>query len=242
MSEGDIITIFSQFGEPVYINLIRDKETGKSKGFAFLKYEDQRSTDLAVDNLGGTAVLGRVLKVDHTRYKRKEDEDTRDNTRGTPKGESGDESQDSRQCRQRRKHIRDTRCEDDGESTPISKEEIELQALIRDHDDDDPMKDYLIRQKREEIVEAKGRAKKKAFGYDEHGRKNRHHDRHHLRRKDRHGAREGYHSGHEPGESTEKRHERRDDYGQRDQRRRSYSRQLGPHLQIHDLQNGFHRL
>ncbi len=74
LSEGDIITIFSQYGEPVHVHLVRDKETGKSKGFAFLKYEDQRSTDLAVDNLGGATVLGRVLKVDHTRYKHKEDE------------------------------------------------------------------------------------------------------------------------------------------------------------------------
>ncbi|KAF2665480.1 hypothetical protein BT63DRAFT_377392, partial [Microthyrium microscopicum] len=69
LSEGDIITIFSQYGEPVYLNLVRDKETGKSKGFAFLKYEDQRSCDLAVDNLGGASVQGRLLNVDHTRYK-----------------------------------------------------------------------------------------------------------------------------------------------------------------------------
>lgn len=30
------------------MNLVRDKATGKSKGFAFLAYEDQRSTVLAV--------------------------------------------------------------------------------------------------------------------------------------------------------------------------------------------------
>lgn len=30
------------------MNLVRDKGTGKSKGFAFLAYEDQRSTILAV--------------------------------------------------------------------------------------------------------------------------------------------------------------------------------------------------
>ncbi|KAF1810889.1 hypothetical protein P152DRAFT_372475, partial [Eremomyces bilateralis CBS 781.70] len=80
VSEGDIITIFSQYGEPVFINLVRDKETGKSKGFAFLKYEDQRSTDLAVDNMGGAVVLGRTLRVDHTRYKKKDDEELADNT------------------------------------------------------------------------------------------------------------------------------------------------------------------
>jgi RNA recognition motif-containing protein len=32
----------------VDVNLVRDKGTGKSKGFAFLAYEDQRSTILAV--------------------------------------------------------------------------------------------------------------------------------------------------------------------------------------------------
>ncbi|RMZ91241.1 hypothetical protein DV736_g1549, partial [Chaetothyriales sp. CBS 134916] len=67
LSEGDVITIFSQFGNPTHLNLIRDRESGKSKGFGFLKYEDQRSCDLAVDNLGGADVLGRLLRVDHTR-------------------------------------------------------------------------------------------------------------------------------------------------------------------------------
>lgn len=38
------------------INLVRDKDTGKSKGFAFVCYEDQRSTILAVDNLNGAKV------------------------------------------------------------------------------------------------------------------------------------------------------------------------------------------
>lgn len=38
----------SRYGEVVDVNLVRDKGTGKSKGFAFLAYEDQRSTNLAV--------------------------------------------------------------------------------------------------------------------------------------------------------------------------------------------------
>ncbi|KAJ2012457.1 RNA-binding protein Cwf29 [Coemansia sp. IMI 209128] len=67
LTEGDVICVFSQFGEIVNINLVRDKETGKSKGYAFLQYEDQRSTILAVDNLNGAQVLGRVLRVDHVK-------------------------------------------------------------------------------------------------------------------------------------------------------------------------------
>jgi len=47
---------FVRYGEIVNINLVRDKDTGKSKGFAFVCYEDQRSTILAVDNLNGAKV------------------------------------------------------------------------------------------------------------------------------------------------------------------------------------------
>ena len=46
-----------RYGEIVNINMIREKKTGKSKGFAFVCYEDQRSTVLAVDNLNGTKVF-----------------------------------------------------------------------------------------------------------------------------------------------------------------------------------------
>lgn len=41
----------------------RDQETSKPRGFAFLMYEDQRSTVLAVDNMNGAIVLGRTIKV-----------------------------------------------------------------------------------------------------------------------------------------------------------------------------------
>lgn len=40
------------------LNLVRDKKTGKQKGFCFLCYEDQRSTILAVDNFNGIKVCG----------------------------------------------------------------------------------------------------------------------------------------------------------------------------------------
>jgi len=70
MTEGDVIIMFSQFGEVVDVNLIRDKTTGKSKGFAFICYEDQRSTILAVDNMNSFQMLGRTVAVSHVeKYK-----------------------------------------------------------------------------------------------------------------------------------------------------------------------------
>ncbi|NXQ33031.1 RBMX2 protein, partial [Alaudala cheleensis] len=65
LTEGDVICVFSQYGEVVNINLVRDRKTGKSRGFCFLCYEDQRSTILAVDNFNGIKVKGRTIRVDH---------------------------------------------------------------------------------------------------------------------------------------------------------------------------------
>ncbi|KAK3524439.1 hypothetical protein QTP70_028661 [Hemibagrus guttatus] len=105
LTEGDIICVFSQYGEIVNINLVRDKKTGKSKGFCFLCYEDQRSTILAVDNFNGIKIKGRTLRVDHVSNYRppKDSEDIDDLTRNlreqgcaptvvsSPKSESEDE-------------------------------------------------------------------------------------------------------------------------------------------------------
>ncbi|KFM80685.1 RNA-binding motif protein, X-linked 2, partial [Stegodyphus mimosarum] len=53
------------YGEIVNINLVRDKKTGKTKGFCFLCYANQKSTVLAVDNLNGIKLCGRTIRVDH---------------------------------------------------------------------------------------------------------------------------------------------------------------------------------
>uniref|UniRef100_A0A915Q6X1 RRM domain-containing protein n=1 Tax=Setaria digitata TaxID=48799 RepID=A0A915Q6X1_9BILA len=83
LNEGDIIAVFSQYGEIVNINLVRDRKTGKSRGFAFVCYEDQRSTILAVDNFNGIKLLKRIIRVDHVeeykvpKYHEDIDEETR---------------------------------------------------------------------------------------------------------------------------------------------------------------------
>ncbi|ODV67881.1 hypothetical protein HYPBUDRAFT_107680 [Hyphopichia burtonii NRRL Y-1933] len=74
LKEEDIIVIFSQFGVPTHIKLIKDKETGKSKGFCYMKYEDSRLCVLAIDNLNGVKVFDKILKVDHVYFKVKENE------------------------------------------------------------------------------------------------------------------------------------------------------------------------
>ncbi|ROV95473.1 hypothetical protein VMCG_08456 [Cytospora schulzeri] len=161
LSEGDVITIFSQFGEPTWLKLARDKETGKSRGFGWLKYEDQRSTDLAVDNLGGATINERLISVDHARYKGRDDEDMEEGRvdwesiqqreRLEKGGGSGDETAEESEDEEveRKKH------------RPMLKEEKELMLLEQGHDDDDPMKAFLIDEKKKEVEEALRRERKR---------------------------------------------------------------------------------
>jgi RNA-binding motif X-linked protein 2 len=171
LSEGDIITIFSQYGEPVWVKLARDKETGKSRGFAWIKYEDQRSCDLAVDNLGGATIMDRVIRVDHARYKPRDDEDMRDNTMGDVDMDAGNDSDDAR--RKRRKS-EDSESEDD---RPLLPEEIELDRLLEKLDMDDPMRDSMIKQQQEKVDEAVAKLKRKMRKEKERKSRHRRHRR-----------------------------------------------------------------
>ncbi|KAF3653691.1 RNA-binding motif protein, X-linked 2 [Capsicum annuum] len=78
LTEGDVLAVFPQYGEVVDLNLVRDKDTGKSKGFAFVAYEDQRSTILAVDNLNRAQLWGRKIRADHVSNYKKETKSRRE--------------------------------------------------------------------------------------------------------------------------------------------------------------------
>ncbi|PRP81641.1 hypothetical protein PROFUN_01148 [Planoprotostelium fungivorum] len=73
-TEGDIICVFSQYGDIIDINMPKSDE-GVSKGFCFLCYYNQKSTVLAVDNLNGIKLAGKTIRVDHCEYKHREETD-----------------------------------------------------------------------------------------------------------------------------------------------------------------------
>jgi RNA-binding motif X-linked protein 2 len=65
LSEGDLLVIFSQFGEIVDLKLSRDNETGEPRGFCWIAYEDPRSKVLAIEEMCGVDILNRQIFVDH---------------------------------------------------------------------------------------------------------------------------------------------------------------------------------
>lgn len=130
LTEGDVITIFSQYGEVMDLHMPRDKDTGKTKGFGFLMYEDQRSTVLAVDNLNGAKVLERTLRVDHVKnYKQPK-----------VKGEDGEWQEPEDQSFNARPQMIDDGGADSDSSASTG----------ADIDPEDPMRDYLLQKRREE--------------------------------------------------------------------------------------------
>ncbi|KAG8865140.1 hypothetical protein FRB96_000029 [Tulasnella sp. 330] len=145
MTEGDVITIFSQYGEIMDINMPRDKEKGKPRGFAFLMYEDQRSTILAVDNLNGARVLEKTLRVDHVNnYKQK-----------GKKNQDGQWEEPEEQSLNARPEIaRDVNADDDDGSM----------SSVPSIDPEDPMRDYLLAKRREEKGKSKLKKSKKHEG------------------------------------------------------------------------------
>jgi RNA-binding motif X-linked protein 2 len=246
LSEGDVLTIFSQYGNPKHLHLVRDKETGKSRGFAFLKYEDQRSCDLAVDNLSGAGVLGRVLGVDHCRYQLKDGEVEGQGMEDDALDDGGDETDREGEVRKKRRRKSESESEEEEERRPLLKEEAELAKLLREHDEDDPMKSFLVKEKKDEVAEALKRlevSKKDGKGRDRSKEKKRRHHRSRRHgsddedegRRERHRSRrdeekddrtdEKHRSRrHEDGDERSEQHRsrrHRDDEGLRDDRRRT---------------------
>jgi len=63
VTEKDLRGLFSQTGKVVSVDLIKDPETGKSKGFAFIEMLSQNEVGKAVSQLDGYNLKQQSLKV-----------------------------------------------------------------------------------------------------------------------------------------------------------------------------------
>ncbi len=59
----EIRQLFEQFGSVKSINLMIDKKTKKSRGFAFVEMENDVEANIAIANCNHKEVRGRTLKV-----------------------------------------------------------------------------------------------------------------------------------------------------------------------------------
>jgi RNA recognition motif-containing protein len=66
-TEGDILELFKQAGNVVSCELIMDKFTGKSRGFAFVQMGTQEEANKAIADFNGKEIDGRSLTVNEAR-------------------------------------------------------------------------------------------------------------------------------------------------------------------------------
>lgn len=67
---------FEQIGPVASARVITDRESGRSKGFGFVEFEDEANNQKAVDELNGKELDGRTINVSLARPK--EDRPARD--------------------------------------------------------------------------------------------------------------------------------------------------------------------
>jgi RNA recognition motif-containing protein len=68
-TELDLRTLFSQAGTVESVDLIKDRDSGRSKGFAFVEMSAQEEAENAIRMFNGTALDNRELKVNIARPK-----------------------------------------------------------------------------------------------------------------------------------------------------------------------------
>jgi RNA recognition motif-containing protein len=62
-TEGDVSGLFAAFGPVERVKIITDRETGQSKGFAFVTLGDQSQLNAAIEALNDYDYNGRALRV-----------------------------------------------------------------------------------------------------------------------------------------------------------------------------------
>lgn len=65
-TENDLTNLFEQAGQVESVNIITDRDTGRSKGFGFVEMSAE-DADKAIAQLNGTEVDGRALTVNEAR-------------------------------------------------------------------------------------------------------------------------------------------------------------------------------
>ena len=92
VSEAELQTLFSEVGTVKSVQLIQDRNTGRSKGFAFVEMETQDEAQKAISQLNGKELAGRPLTVNLARPREERPAGGRD-TRRSGGGFSGGRSQ-----------------------------------------------------------------------------------------------------------------------------------------------------
>lgn len=84
MSDDALTDLFAQFGQVDSARIVMDRDSGRSKGFAFVEMSTDAEAQSAIEKLNGTEQGGRALNVSEAKPMA-----PRDNNRGGGRGGFG---------------------------------------------------------------------------------------------------------------------------------------------------------
>ena len=67
VTDEELREAFARFGQVASANVIKDRQTGRSKGFGFVEMPTQAEAQAAIAGLNGTELKGRTLNVSEAR-------------------------------------------------------------------------------------------------------------------------------------------------------------------------------
>lgn len=66
-TENDLEHSFGAYGSVSSVNIIKDRETGRSRGFAFVEMSDSSEAQAAIEGLNMKEIAGRSVSVNEAR-------------------------------------------------------------------------------------------------------------------------------------------------------------------------------
>ena len=67
LKEEELKELFQTYGEVTTVNIIKDKFTGESRGFAFVEMTSSEEAETAITELNGKDVQGRTINVNQAK-------------------------------------------------------------------------------------------------------------------------------------------------------------------------------
>ena len=67
ISDQQLQEVFEEYGEVTSAKIIKDRESGRSKGFGFVEMANDSEGQTAIDELDGAEIDGRSVRVNEAR-------------------------------------------------------------------------------------------------------------------------------------------------------------------------------
>jgi len=72
-TEKELEGAFAKFGQITEAKIVTDRDTGRSRGFGFVTFEDDNAATTAINEMNGTSLGGRTITVNEAHDKKRDD-------------------------------------------------------------------------------------------------------------------------------------------------------------------------